>query len=360
MKKPYVFIISQFFEPNVDAVISRLNQRGVSYFRLNTETIPLITTISLYEGAEELYTIISCDGKQVDTRCITSVWRRRNGEFVYPNVSCAQERGFIRHESASMLHGAFESMRCSWVNHFMSDYRANVKPYQYEIAKQVGLTVSRTLITNDPDAVKEFARSLPVPVLFKPVIGLTTGGPPNFSAEIQATYDGKFNIPPAIPESRGSEVRALFSQVLDDDKIKHLNTIAGCPAIFQEYIKKRVEIRITIIGNDMFPVEIHSQDREDTKVDFRAQTLLETSQFLHHEVHKLPDDISAKLMKLMKELNLVFGCVDMILTPNGEYVFLEVNTAGQWGWIEHLTGLKITDALTDLLIRGSIDSEYNV
>lgn len=73
-----------------------------------------------------------------------------------------------------------------------------------------------------------------------------------------------------------------------------------------------------------------------------------------HKAHALPDKTSGKLLSLMEHLGLVFGCIDMILTPEDEYIFLEVNPAGQWGWIEKLTGMPITDALTDMLIRGSV------
>jgi glutathione synthase/RimK-type ligase-like ATP-grasp enzyme len=65
----------------------------------------------------------------------------------------------------------------------------------------------------------------------------------------------------------------------------------------------------------------------------------------------LPSAIQAKLLALMDRLGLVFGCVDIILTPAGEYVFLEVNPSGQWGWIEDKTGMPITSALVDLLLK---------
>ncbi len=358
MKKPFVFIISQFYEPNVDAISAKLEKLDVPYFRLNTETIPLITNTNLYVGENELYAVFSLNGTRMDTRDVTSVWRRRIGEFVFPDGTTQNERGFIRHECASMLHGAFESMNCLWVNPFVSDYRANVKAYQFEVARKIGLSIPRTLITNDPEAVEEFAESMACPVLFKPVIGLTTGGPPDFSAEVEAAYEGQFHLTPATPEPRNPEAKAIFSQILTQEKRNGLKNLSGCPAIFQEYIEKRVEIRITIIGEDIFAAEIHSQEREDTKTDFRTQLLSsqhDISGFLHHAKHKLPDDICEKLLALMRELKIVFGCVDMILTPEGDYVFLEVNTAGQWQWVEHLTGMPITDSLVNLLVRGTVN-----
>ena len=51
----------------------------------------------------------------------------------------------------------------------------------------------------------------------------------------------------------------------------------------------------------------------------------------------------------MERLGLNYGAIDMIVTPDGRYVFLEVNPQGQCQWIEEVTGLPINEALCDLL-----------
>jgi putative transposase len=48
-------------------------------------------------------------------------------------------------------------------------------------------------------------------------------------------------------------------------------------------------------------------------------------------------------------LGLAYGAVDLILEPSGNYVFLEVNSMGQWHWIEHLVGLPISEAIAEFL-----------
>jgi glutathione synthase/RimK-type ligase-like ATP-grasp enzyme len=68
-----------------------------------------------------------------------------------------------------------------------------------------------------------------------------------------------------------------------------------------------------------------------------------------HKPHNLPDEISKKVINLVHRLGLNFGAIDIILTPDQRYVFLEVNPNGQWGWVEDLTGLPISDAIIDLL-----------
>jgi glutathione synthase/RimK-type ligase-like ATP-grasp enzyme len=53
----------------------------------------------------------------------------------------------------------------------------------------------------------------------------------------------------------------------------------------------------------------------------------------------------------MSELGLVFGAVDFICTPAGEYVFLEVNPGGEWGMLERDLRLPISEAIAAALVE---------
>lgn len=68
---------------------------------------------------------------------------------------------------------------------------------------------------------------------------------------------------------------------------------------------------------------------------------------------KLPQNIQEKSIKLVEDLNLRFGAIDMILTPENNYVFLEINPSGQWYWVEEKTGLQISEAVINLLVNHS-------
>ena len=70
---------------------------------------------------------------------------------------------------------------------------------------------------------------------------------------------------------------------------------------------------------------------------------------LRYEPYDLPNDISEKCIKFLERMRLNFGAFDFIVTPSGEYVFLECNPNGQWLWIEMETGLKISEAIADTL-----------
>ncbi len=66
--------------------------------------------------------------------------------------------------------------------------------------------------------------------------------------------------------------------------------------------------------------------------------------------HDLPRDVEQHCVELVEQLGLTYGAIDMIVTPDGRYVFLEINPAGLYLWIEAATGLPITDAICDLLV----------
>jgi glutathione synthase/RimK-type ligase-like ATP-grasp enzyme len=67
----------------------------------------------------------------------------------------------------------------------------------------------------------------------------------------------------------------------------------------------------------------------------------------------LPPEIQDKCVRLVEQLELSYGAIDMVLTPEGRYVFLEINPNGQYLWIEEQTGMPISAALCDLLMDQS-------
>src|SRR5439155_11640005 len=90
-----------------------------------------------------------------------------------------------------------------------------------------------------------------------------------------------------------------------------------------------------------------------TKYDWRRYDLEQTP----HLPHQLPDDVAQRCVALTERLGVRYGAVDLILTPDGRYVFLEINPNGQYLWIEELTGLPISDAIRDLLMQGHVSQD---
>ncbi|RKH25253.1 hypothetical protein D7X75_30375 [Corallococcus sp. CA031C] len=124
-----------------------------------------------------------------------------------------------------------------------------------------------------------------------------------------------------------------------------LDSLSNCPAIFQEFIDARFDIRVTVVGNRVFAVRIDSQSGQST-LDWRFD------HSVAFELFELEPSIEASVLLLLRELGLTYGAIDMRQTPEGEYVFLEVNPAGQYLFAELLTGAPISEAMAQELLLG--------
>ena len=125
--------------------------------------------------------------------------------------------------------------------------------------------------------------------------------------------------------------------------------LKAAPVIYQRHLEKLWDIRVTIVGESIYAAAIHSQETASARVDWRRADVE-----LEHKKHVLPDDIAKACRRLMKVLNLRFGAIDFVLTPDGQYVFLEINPNGQWLWIEDKLGYPITNRIAKWLRNHSL------
>ena len=119
------------------------------------------------------------------------------------------------------------------------------------------------------------------------------------------------------------------TQILDYDFISKLESRFS-PSLFQEYIDKDIELRVFYLKGKFFPMAIFSQLDEKTKYDYRNYNKIKPNRDVPF---KLNLEIENKISEFMKKSALETGSIDIILTPNGEYYFLEVNPTGQFGWV---------------------------
>ena len=119
------------------------------------------------------------------------------------------------------------------------------------------------------------------------------------------------------------------------------------PIVLQAYINKAYEVRYTVLDNDHFVCKIDSQKSSVANIDWRRYDIQNTP---HYSIIP-PENIREKVNKFMSICGLHFGALDFIVSPNGDWYFLEINTMGQWRWIEDLTGLKISDSIANFLTK---------
>jgi glutathione synthase/RimK-type ligase-like ATP-grasp enzyme len=228
----------------------------------------------------------------------------------------------IDEENENFLQDLWRSTNCRWVPGTPGALRDAEKLRQLTLASQLGFTTPDTLVSNDPDDVLAFYSQHAGRIISKRAA---------FS-RIQEDGDHAYR----------------YTERMSRRDLGYIDAIRFCPMIFQEYVPKDFELRITVVGDDVFAAAIYSQQSNHAKHDWRRYDHYRT----RYDIHDLPDDVGKLCRLLTKRLQLSFGAIDMIVTPAGEYVFLEINANGQYLWIEEQTGLPITSSIVDLLISG--------
>jgi hypothetical protein len=310
-----ILLVSHTHDVHALEVMGRLEQRGADAVLFDTGGIPRETRLTITHSMSAGWggaTLV--DGRTLDLTAVRSVWWRRPQPFnLHAELGGAEDRGFAIAETHAAVSGLWSLLDASWMNDPDRDERAGRKAWQLKVASQAGLAIPRTCITNDPERARAFAESEPGPAVYK-----------TFSATERTWRETRV---------LRAEEQALF------DSVRY------APVIFQEYVPARVDLRVTIVGDAIFAAEIHSQTTAYPH-DFRIA--MDDAKIA---AHSLPEETRKRLRALMTSLGLVYGAIDMRQTPAGDYVFLEINPAGQWLFVEHRTGQPITDAVADTLAR---------
>jgi len=342
-----ILILAHGAEPSVARVTAELDARGAVYRRLDTETFPLYAAGSMsFDGGAGRGVIETPDGP-IDSRAVSAVWMRRIARPIVPKHFRPKDKAFVANEAIAFLRGFMECVDGVWTN--APDAERNcTKSRQLVVAQQCGLDVPDTLVSNDPDAVRAFRSARPdARVLFKPVAASAPWGA-DLSDEIARRFGA--DVEQAQERTAPGEREAVFSQILDAEKEARLDQLLRyAPATFQRYVEKTADIRITYVDGRLFGCRIHSQERAETRIDFRRMALLAAADEVRHTRFDVPEALQARIRRLMSRLGLRFGCLDFVETPAGGLVFLEVNPSGQFLWIEELTGEPISRAIAESL-----------
>lgn len=320
-KDPTVLIITQDFDPTADPVVVSLRERGAEIVRVDLSYFPQRLGLTVSDFGEERRQLRHRD-RIVDLDAVAGVWYRRPTAFEFDDAMGEAETQFARNEALHGVGGILRATECLWVNRPDLDGTAELKPYHMRVARRLGFRMPRTLMTNDPDEVADLIASADGPIVYKALTG------------------GVVHYPGAFPGG-------LLTAVVGDELGEHLGRVRHTICTFQEYIPKAYEIRLTVIGNTYFPVVISSQDDASTSVDWRGAENLPYGPYA-----PMPDDVVKKVQALLDELGLVYAAIDFIVTPDGDYFFLEVNPNGQFIWMQHDLGLAMSDCLAELLMAG--------
>ena len=135
------------------------------------------------------------------------------------------------------------------------------------------------------------------------------------------------------------------TRVLRPEDRAMLASVRYALVIFQAFVPARLDLRVTAIGE-----RILAAAAETATGEYPADVRMNPG--IKWRPYELPAETAEGLLALMRRLGLEYGAVDFRVTPEGEHVFLEVNPAGQFLFIENATGMKIADTLAGHLAGG--------
>jgi hypothetical protein len=334
MEESRILVVTDILDAHADRLITLLRELGEEPVRLNSSEVSAQTTLfgrldkEFWAGNVTLHS----NGRVVDFAALRSIWWRKPNAFGLNDDLEQQQREFAIEESEHAVRGLLGALDCHWVSHPDNIQRAGYKIEQLQRAASLGFDVPRTLVTTDPDAVRAFFDDCDGDVVYKVLTD------PHLAA--RRYRERGWDAPPAA--------RFVATTRVTRETLARLESVRAVPCQFQQYVPKRTELRVTVIGDDLFAAELFTQEHAETTVDSRRYDV-----DVRYDVARLPDDVAARCMALVKSYGLNFGAVDLIRTPDDRYVFLEINPNGQFLFVqERVPELRMGEAMAACLIRG--------
>lgn len=321
-----ILIFSQNNELSTQKVIDWLQYYNKHWFRINEDDHVVIESIQIGITPEIK---LSINDQILDLSKVQSYWYRR-GWLNIPlgiNVSCDDTlleyniKKHLREEAESLSTFLFWYLKT--YKHSLSDFldAENRKLIYLTCAQNAGLQIPPTMITGSPAVVKKQL--------------LKQGRLITKSIHEVADFDHK------------NENVFFFTSEVDP---KDIQNIQGhfFPSLFQKCIVKKVELRIFFLGIDLFPMAIFSQENEQTNLDFRDY---DHSKPNRNVPFQIPSETTIKIQKFIELSGLNTGSIDMILTPEDEFIFLEVNPVGQFSMTSLPCNYFLEEKIAQYLIK---------
>jgi glutathione synthase/RimK-type ligase-like ATP-grasp enzyme len=307
-----ILVVSHPADDHATSVLAELDRIQHAAVLIDTNLFPSRASLTQrFDGGRPRYEF-STNGHRIDLAEAGAGWWRRPQPFTLEPGIAPDAASFAYTECHEAVAGLWAALGIAWVNPPERDEVAHHKPYQLATAIKVGLSVPRTVITNDPAEARRLIAEL------------------GAERTVYKTF-------------LASEECWRETRVLRPEELALLDRVQLAPVIFQEYVPAVADIRVTVIGPTIFATAI-SAAPGGYDLDYRMD--LAGACF---EATVLPATIETKIHALMNQLGLLYGAIDLRRTPDGGYVFLEVNPAGEWRFVEDRTHQPITSAMAAFL-----------
>lgn len=302
-------------------VIEALRRLGGEAIRFDTDLYPQHTRLSSAVSPSGSQRVLITPEGRFPLEEVHALYYRR---FSAGNRLPA-ELGDLREpsltESRRTVYGTIASLDVFQLDSLRSVRHCDHKELQLERARAHGLEIPRTLFTNDPAEARRFHEAL--------------GG------RVVTKMQTMFAV------HREEQEHVVFTSRVTQDALGDLDGLQWCPMTFQEELEKALELRVTVVGRQVFAASIDSQRLAKTQLDWRRDGVALLKDW---QPYTLPTEVEHGLLGVMEDFGLNYGAADIIVTPDGRHVFLEVNAAGEWFWLEEAPGFPIAEALAKVLL----------
>lgn len=324
-----VLIISIANDASTDDVIAWLLHYNVLYTRINEdEFIDDVTFQISNESDSNKFHLKTTKGAVFEMNEFVGVWYRRGWLHWGKTINNKYYRRYLDVEFEKLMK--FYEVSFTKINYLNLPSEINEKMSNLVHARESGLNIPISLITSSISELEDFY-NLHKKIICKPIYF------PYFQEYSDKTKELKEW---AVPTN-------LVAQS-DITQFRNCGRHKFFPTLFQSYIEKYIEIRVFYIKNQFYPMAIFSQQDKESTIDSRGRQEGVGNRLVPFS---LPEEVENSLNKLMSILNLNCGSIDLILTPNLEYYFLEVNPIGQFQWLSsncnYFLEEKIAQSLTE-------------
>ena len=237
------------------------------------------------------------------------VWIRRPEPPVHnPKVSEADEK-FARQEYRSYYHCIaylLETLPVWCINKYSASRFINNKAVQLRLARACGLHVPDALMSNSPQAIKDYLGSNASRTICK-----------GFTPHIWQRADQ-------------CEVFVTETFEISRDQLPRDEVLTYTPCIYQDMINKQFDTRIVLMGSRVYSYALHNPKQA---LDWRqdaGQGAIEV------EIIATPADVEKGVLAFARKAGICFGSLDFAVDKNGQWWFLEINEQGQFLWLDQL------------------------
>jgi glutathione synthase/RimK-type ligase-like ATP-grasp enzyme len=302
-------IVSSTIDFSTDMVCYRLLEDNEKFYRLNRDEF---LKHKIVVDLQNEVMIISIDGEEYEAQ-----FEHLKGIFFRAPVflrtqskkELSVQEQLERNQWSSFLRNLIVFKNANWINNPVSTYRAENKIFQLCIAKEYGLAVPVTYISNCTD----------------------------FNLESDKKYIVKSLDTALFYDMENNKEMFTYSNVVSGSELNEYD-LTSAPIFIQEFLNPKIDCRVTYVQGKLFPVKI-LQNGKGMYGDWRMR-----KEELEYIPFQLPAYVENAIHKLMKKLELNFGGIDLAIV-SGEYYFIEVNPTGEWGWLEVKTGTNISKTI---------------